>query len=224
MQFEPNRAHRASGSATGRDSTLRLVSVARKPARKSGPDRSVDVALAEFNALRAELVSHLTTQAGVVGLGLTALGVIVGFTVKEGGSERLLLAIPPLTLLVVLLHTAGSWRSALLGNYIRKDLWPYLARRVGDKSLPSWEDRVAARQRPWKAVPIALIIDFPAMAIFIVASVLALIQVGGWDLLWLGGWLAVVGAIAVPTLVGHQIRKDYRSTTTEAREEGGAAP
>jgi hypothetical protein len=186
------------------------VGAARRPVRRSSPDRSVDVALAEFNALRAELVSHLTTQAGVVGLGLTALGVIVGFTVKEGGSERLLLAIPPLTLLVVLLHTAGSWRSNLLGNYIRKDLWPYLASRVGDERLPSWEHEVAARQRPWKAVLMALIIDFPAMAIFIVASVVALFQVEGGSLLWFAGCLSVAGAVLVPLLVGHQIRNSRR--------------
>jgi hypothetical protein len=38
----------------------------------------------------------LTTQAAVVGVGLTGLGVIVGFVVKDQGDRRLLLAVPPL--------------------------------------------------------------------------------------------------------------------------------
>jgi hypothetical protein len=53
------------------------------------------VAIAEYNALRAEIVSYITAQAALVGLALTAVGVIVGFAVKEGADERILLAIPP---------------------------------------------------------------------------------------------------------------------------------
>lgn len=36
--------------------------------------KSVDVALTEFTALRAEIVSRRTRQAALVGVGLTALG------------------------------------------------------------------------------------------------------------------------------------------------------
>ncbi len=42
---------------------------------------------------------------------------------KEGADQRLLLAIPPLTLLVVLLHTAETFRAALIGRYIATELW-----------------------------------------------------------------------------------------------------
>lgn len=190
--------------------------------RQRSADRSVDVALAEFNTLRAEIVSHLNAQAAVVGLGLTALGVIVGFTVKDGGSERLLLAIPPLTLLVVLLYTAGSWRMALIGNYIWTELWPYLTKRVGDESLPSWEGKVAKRQQPLKAIPIAVIIDFPAGAIFIGAGIVALLSIGDREILWLGGWLAVGFAIAVPVVVGLLVRKKSRDGAKAL--EGKARP
>jgi hypothetical protein len=190
--------------------------------RRQETDRSVDVALAEFNTLRAEIVSHLNAQAAVVGLGLTALGVIVGFTVKDGGSERLLLAIPPLTLLVVLLHIAGSWRMALIGNYIWTELWPYLAKRVGDKSLPSWEGKVARRQQPLKAILIAVIIDFPAGAIFICASIGALLSIGDHEIFWLGGWLAVGFAIAVPAIVGLLVRKKSRDGAETPKGESSS--
>ena len=104
-------------------------------------EKAVDVAIAEFGALRAEIVSHVTAQAALVGLALTAAGVIVGFTVKEGADQRLLLAIPPLTLLVVLLHTAETFRAALIGRYIAVELWGDLEGRVG--KLSSWEAKVA---------------------------------------------------------------------------------
>lgn len=75
-----------------------------------GKDRVVDVALAEFNALRAEIVGHTTAQYAFVGVALTALGVILGLVIREGGDGRLPLAVPPLTALVSLLHAAISYR------------------------------------------------------------------------------------------------------------------
>jgi hypothetical protein len=204
--FEPSRAPAFAAPATGARLTLAPVSVPRRPPRRPSPDRAIDVGLAEFETLRAEIVSHLSAQAAVVGLGLTALGVIIGFSVKEGGSERLLLAIPPLTLLVVLLHAASSYRLALIGKYIRKELWPYLARQAGDPKLPSWEGRVGERQRSWKSIPLSLVVDFPAMAIFILGSIVALLRVGGCDVFVLVGWASVVAAIVLPSLVGLKAR------------------
>lgn len=74
--------------------------------------------LAEFSAMRAEKVSYLTGQAAIVALGITALGVVAGFAVKDG-HDRLLLVVPPLVMLVVLGYAAGSYRSNAIGNYIR---------------------------------------------------------------------------------------------------------
>ena len=59
-------------------------------------EKRVDVALAEFNALRAEIVASANAGNALIGVGLTALAVIVGFVVKDEGDERLLLAVPPL--------------------------------------------------------------------------------------------------------------------------------
>jgi hypothetical protein len=63
------------------------------PSRTSEPDldndssapssaKSVDVALAEFNALRAEVAGRISAQSTFLGAGLTALGLIAGFVVK----------------------------------------------------------------------------------------------------------------------------------------------
>jgi hypothetical protein len=175
------------------------------------------VAIAEFNALRAEIVSHVTAQAALVGLALTAAGVIVGFTVKEGADQRLLLAIPPLTLLVVLLHTAETFRAALIGRYIAVELWGDIEGRVG--RLSSWEARVARRREQplHQLLPEIFLLDFPAMSLFILASVYALVQVGSGEALWWIDCAAV--ALAILTALGFalHIRRESREATEEIR-------
>jgi hypothetical protein len=181
------------------------------------PDRAVDVAIAEFNALRAEIVSHVTAQAALVGLALTAAGVIVGFTVKEGADQRLLLAIPPLTLLVVLLHTAETFRAALIGRYIAEELWEDLEGRVG--KLSSWEAKVAERreQPPRQRLPEIFLLDFPAMSLFILASGYALVQVGSGEALWWIDCGAVALAILTPLGFALHIRRESREATATIR-------
>jgi hypothetical protein len=171
------------------------------------PERGVDVALAEFNALRAEIVSNITAQAALVGLGLTALGVIAGFVAKEGGDERLLLGIPPLAMLVALLHAAWSYRSASIGNYIANTLWPYLETQVGE--LPSWERKARERQLTLpRAIVKGVFIDVPAMALFIAASFFALARLDDHDYLWWLDCLMTLIAIVVPISIALLIRKN----------------
>lgn len=182
-------------------------------------DRAVDVALAEFNALRAEIVSRFTAQAALVGLGLTTLGVIIGFTVEKNADKDLLLAVPPLTLLVVLLHTAETYRSTQIGTYIGEELWPYLKGQVGE--LRSWEARVAKRRRGLGVVPEIFFINSPAMIIFILAGIYALIEVepGGW--LWWVDCGVVATAVVAPLGFAWKIREDSKDLAeqTEAAAE-----
>jgi hypothetical protein len=190
--------------------------VEKEPGQSESPvyrEKAVDVAVAEFNALRAEIVSHVTAQAALVGLALTAAGVIVGFTVKDGADQRLLLALPPLALLVVLLHTAETFRSALIGRYIATELWEDLEERVGD--LRSWEARVAERRQRHVLLllPEMFLLEFPAMAIFILAGVYALVQVGSGEPLWWIDCAALVLAIIAPLGFALQIRNEATAVT-----------
>lgn len=193
---------------------------------KEGPpnqDRAVDVAIAEFNALRAEIVSHVTAQAALIGLALTAAGVIVGFTVKEGGDERLLLAIPPLTLLVVLLHTAENFRAALIGRYIATELWQSLEGQVG--KLPSWEARVIERRKqPLRGLlPEIFLLDIPAIALFILASGYALVQVRSSEALWWIDLVALGLSILTPVSFARHTRRESRAADERvaAAKNGG---
>jgi hypothetical protein len=167
--------------------------------------KAVEVALAEFSALRSEIVTHITAQAAVVGLGLTAMGIIAGFVVRDGGDLRLLLAIPPIATLVVLLHTAETYRSAILGSYIRTELWPFLEQRVG--ALPSWELEAAKRRRELSAIVRSLFVDAPAVVIFIAAGVVALALNREHELAWWAGVALTAIAIAAPLAIALEIRR-----------------
>ncbi len=103
------------------------------------PEQAITVVLAEFQALRTEMVSRASSAAALVGVGLTAFGVIVGFGIKSHGDLKLLLAIPPIAALVNLLWSIESKRVTLAGAYIRQQLWPAL-RTWLDTDLPCWED------------------------------------------------------------------------------------
>jgi hypothetical protein len=166
--------------------------------RATEPEKAVEVMLAEFNAMRAEKVSYLTGQAAIVALGLTALGVVASFAVKDG-HDRLLLVVPPLVMLVVLGYAAGSYRSNAIGNYIRDELWEELEARVGN--LPSWQRWVARERLKPTAIFKVLFLDLPPAALFIAASIYALCTTPDHEFLWGAGLVMTAISAAVPIAV-----------------------
>ncbi len=162
------------------------------------PEKAVEVMLAEFNAMRAEKVSYLTGQAAIVALGITALGVVASFAVKDG-HDRLLLVVPPLVMLVVLGYVAGSYRSNEIGNYIRDKLWRELEAKVG--ALPSWQHWIARERLKPIAIFRVLFLDLPPAALFIAASVYALRTVPDHEFLWCAGLVMTAISVTVPIVV-----------------------
>jgi hypothetical protein len=103
------------------------------------PD-GMTVALAEFNALREEILSARTAQGAVLGAGLTVVAVVLTVTfnnLDQSGQSRLLAAIPPLSLLITVLNLSQAVRIQRIGRYIRVKLWPYVQERSGYPH--SWE-------------------------------------------------------------------------------------
>jgi hypothetical protein len=139
------------------------------PGDQDAPDTSAEamkVALAEFEALRQEVVSARTAQGAVLGAGLTVLAVILTVTfnnLDQSGQSRLLAAIPPLSLLVTLLNLSQSVRIHRIGEYIRVKLWPYLQERTGYPH--SWEQEHRAT-----ALRTALLFDSAPVALLLVLA------------------------------------------------------
>lgn|GEM_PF-6405413 len=161
--------------------------------------RDLDVELAEFNALRAESVAQQTAQATLIGVGLTALGVVFGLAVRIGGDNRLLLAIPPLAAIISLTHASVTFRIIRIGDYIRTELWPAIQSQVGP--VPSWQAYLVARRQGRNTVVQGLLNDGPGMALLAVASVVAVAAVDNVSLLLrLGGVLCTAVTFIAPFL------------------------
>jgi hypothetical protein len=103
-----------------------------------GVEKAVDVAIAEFNALRAEIITALTAQATFTGIAFTAIGVLFGFAVNKDGEPTILLGAPFISALTILAYTGAALRISSLGSYIRSFLWPYIRSKT-DELIPSWE-------------------------------------------------------------------------------------
>jgi hypothetical protein len=182
----------------------------------------LDVELAEFNALRAESIAQQTAQATLIGVGLTALGVVFGFVVKEGGNQRLLLAVPPLAAIISLIHASVTFRIVRVGAYIRNELWPDIQNRVGQ--IPSWQAYLAARRRGRNIVVQGLLIDGPGATLLAFASGVATAVVDHVDLALRVGCVVCTAITFIgpflPRLASEFAEAEVMRTGVDGRTEG----
>ena len=111
-----------------------------------------DVVLAEYSALRAEIVGRISAQDTMVNLHLTAVAAIIGFAVAERGSLGLLLLVPPLSCTVSALYVSHNAYIRLMSRYIRSELRLSLEQALGSTAhfrIFAWEDwtHVSTRAR-----------------------------------------------------------------------------
>jgi hypothetical protein len=175
-----------------------------------GVTKQVDVAIAEFNALRAELVGGRGNQKNVAALALTAYGLLFTISFGKDGDVRLLLLVPPLGLVFSILHLAESAHINSIGRYVRVKLWPELMQLT---EYPfSWEREYSKRSRP-RAYGAAVATDgmvplllaggaFAATVLYdqaVRGGPLALVQSGGLQRL---AWLEIVEYLLVALTAG----------------------
>jgi hypothetical protein len=146
----------------------------------------IQVALAEFNALRSELDTHVGTQEKLIALVVTAIGIVAGLVIREGGDPRLLLILPFLVSAAGIHYAEQTRGIALIGSYIRDALWPYVRIQLAEAStrsqpLPSWEDvvsdfRMEDRHRSGRVYRSYLLSSaVPGAMIFMLGSVVPLV-------------------------------------------------
>lgn len=106
---------------------------------------------------------------------------------------------PPLSFFVVLIYMAETYRSAAIEIYIYQCIWPRLEHEVGN--LPSWERHAGSERRfSSRAVVLSVLIDLPAMIVFVLASVASLLMVRACTADWWAGvgfTLATAAALCV---------------------------
>jgi hypothetical protein len=156
----------------------------------------VDIALAEFTALRSEILAVEQFENTAFAAALTILSAIGGFALtKNGGRLEILLVLPIVLSGLSLLQTQCTVLTEQMGKYIRDHLWERVPSDSSAK-YPSWE-HFLGRERgvfayAWGVVARTLI--------FVVPSIVALvINDGHWH-----GKLAALwwGDVAVLFLTG----------------------
>jgi hypothetical protein len=137
-------------------------------------------------------------QMAVFTAGVTAIGVIAGLALQEGGNKNLLLFISVLAPILICTHSDLRNRIGQNGAYIGAKLWPYI-QTLTDDSLPSWESK-------WEGGVNSLLVLVgvsQAVALLTLASVGALVarthalsEHNGYQYLWVGGALLTVLSVA----------------------------
>jgi hypothetical protein len=172
----------------GDEANARIEAAEReRAADASDRGQRLDVALAEFSALRTELQGHSTAQGSLIALVVTAIGIVAGLVIKEGGDPRLLLILPALVSAAGIHYAEQSRAIRLIGSYIRDRLWPYLREQLSEaKSAsrlpPSWEHLVDDVRHPGRVrdryfASLVLSSTVPSVIIFLLGSVVPLVAV-----------------------------------------------
>jgi len=144
--------------------------------------RKVDIALAEFNTLRAEILGRLSAQNTLVGVCLTVTGVVFGVLLsRKGVSVQAALVLPPIVSGLGLFYLYNARAQLIIGIYIRDHLWPRLYEP--EEGL-SWElfihdyRRGAAFASKWARVRWMLLEPLASTTVFLLPSGVALVTCG----------------------------------------------
>ncbi|GGQ73051.1 hypothetical protein [Couchioplanes azureus] len=182
-----------------------------------------DAALAEFNALRAELVGRQHSQQALLSIQLTAAGALFSLALSGAGRSAVLLILPLVTYMLAGRHVSHSYACLSIATYIRTELSGRTAGGLG------WEDWLRAHRsspRPYRTLN-PLFITFPGISILAVAGSLpylaGLAASATAAMLW-AAWLAGVALTGSSARLVWQVRSDSFLWTGPLPEAGRSGP
>ncbi|GIF64096.1 hypothetical protein Ais01nite_21310 [Asanoa ishikariensis] len=122
--------------------------------------RSQETALAEFTALRAEIMARQNSQQALLSIQLTVAGALFSLALSSPGRATVLLILPLTTVMLAGRHVAHSYACLSIATYIRTELSPRVAGGLG------WEEWLRAhREIPRRHRLLSpLFISFPAIS------------------------------------------------------------
>ena len=107
-------------------------------------EHGLEVALAEFGALRDEILSIRSLQKNMIGIALTAYAAV--FTVyADRQDERLLWVLPPIGLVLCLIQMGEAFQMTVVSVYLEKHVWPRLST---SGYVSRWETRSFTAEPP----------------------------------------------------------------------------
>lgn len=124
----------------------------------------LEVALAQYRELCAEIAQCSRAQRASLGLALTATAAIGSYGFGAGDRLEVLLVLPFVLSGLALIYLHYAVLATTIGTYIQTELWPSLcsvsasASGEGELQLPSWEGWVAKqRHRRGRLSPAGLL-------------------------------------------------------------------
>ncbi|GAA4690582.1 hypothetical protein [Phytohabitans rumicis] len=131
-----------------------------------GQSKTVDVVLAEFVALRAEVTQHLAARFTVIGLNVTGVAAIGGIVIANRADTRLLLLLPFLS------GALGLWFHILtidvmvIASYVENVQRPILVEQLGEDRLFQYEHYFRSRMKGRRLIQaITAGLMFPAVSL-----------------------------------------------------------
>jgi hypothetical protein len=161
----------------------------------------INVALAEYTALRAEVTNRISGQDTMLSLYMTATAAIFGFSLSGHANSLILLVLPLLSAAVRLLYHNHNQYIRLVSAYINDQLRPLITDCVSEPRLLGWQQRTAEyhrgprRHRLAHPVGLALLFPVPA-AVALVLVVPRLASPWTW-LVWSSGWLLLLAQLVL---------------------------
>ena len=129
--------------------------------------RRVDVLLAEYGALRQEILSRSSTQHMLINLDLTLAGLVAGLAFSQKVSLLILLLIPILSACCSLLYFDHAKQISVIGEHIGGWLAPQLDDVLGAQLL-GWDRRASPEQHGFGPVFVFIV---PTFVLFVVNPV-----------------------------------------------------
>jgi len=183
-----------------------------------------EVALAEFTAMREEIVVRLGAQNTLVGVCLTAVGIIFGLALSQRGvSITVLLALPPIVSGLAFFYLYNARSHVLISIYVREELWPVVRDGGAQGELPSWESfmqgyRTGAKfKSAWTRMRWMSLEPIAAGTVFVLPSIFALIACGPHralqgSALLLVAWIVETLLVVLVTVTGLLVARDFAYT------------
>jgi hypothetical protein len=186
----------------------------------SREEMKLAAAMAEFEALRAEILSIRQVKRNLLSIALAAYAAIFSFALGANGDSALLLVVPPLGLALSLFELSETIQIAQLGTYIREQVWPVVTDVTGYEH--SWEIRHDGHGPVGKA-GLAMLLDGGLPGTLFGASFVAILMMND-----LSGpamafaWMCAVLTLASPVIYGIIFLRDYRKKRRARKAAAGA--
>jgi hypothetical protein len=132
-----------------------------------------DAALAEYNALRAEILAIQQSQNMAFTAALTIMAAVAGVALaKSGGRSELLMILPIVLSGLGLIQVQSARETAEIGRYMREELWQRLTGRA-DGSWEHYVEQLRGKPSGYLANAVlarALIFVAPSVASIVITS------------------------------------------------------